>query len=233
MKNHVAISESVINLIAKSALDGEAGISLIGGVSGVGKTETVHTVIDYIKNSDLLPPDNILYINTIAAREGGDNVYDIASDFLVELPDDSKVLIVLDELLYDDSVKLALMLAQSGVAVLGVVQTDSDVPTKDSGEQAKMSSLLRHAVTKVEDSMKPIRIHSLFNHLKLLIIQDFLTPTHHRSLKLDSNIRGVVYSEVMPELASDNEPVDIQIAVNQKSAAAICNGIDALQVTHH
>lgn len=226
----VTIREDVIKTIATASV--EAGITLIGGVAGVGKTTTAHTVINYIKDNNLLPPDHILYIDTLAAVHTQDDIVEIASSFLAELPDDSQALIVLDELYYEDSVELALMLAQSGKCVLGITQAYPSFPSP-VGREAPMSSILLYAIMRGQEEFKAIRTHALLNHLNLLVIQDSLTPTHHRILKLDSATKDAIHDTVITETVSLAGYADMQIAVSQESIDTIHSAIDALTIDRH
>lgn len=230
MTDKVAVREDVIKTIATSSV--ETGITLIGGIAGVGKTTTAHTVINYIKENNLLPDDHILYIDTLAAVDQQADIVEIASSFLAELPDDNQALIVLDELYYEDSVELALMLAQSGKCVLGIAQAYPNFPAP-VGREAPMSSILIHAVLRGQDEFKAIRTHGLLNHLNLLVIQDSLTPTHHRILKLDPTTKAAIHDTVINETVSLAGYDDMQVAVSQESVDTIHASIDKLAIERH
>lgn len=226
----VPIQTSVIKLLAESALT--KGITLLGGVSGVGKTTTIHAVLQYIKDHDLISEGHVLYIDTLAAAADGTIITDIASDFLIGLPAGSQALIVLDELYYEDSVELALMLSQSGKCVLGVAQAYPAAASPVSTE-AGMSSVLHNAVMRGQDTFRNIAAHALFNNLNLVAIQDSLAPNHHRSLKITSDIREAVLATVIPENLTLAGYDVMQVAVSQESVDTIYAAIDNLAVERH
>lgn len=230
MTDKVAIREDVIKLIADSAVT--SGITLLGGVAGVGKTETIHTVMQYIADNDLITEGHVMYVDTLAANEEGVDIFDSTSEFIASLPSDSHALIVIDELYYEDSVELALMLSQSGKCVLGVAQAypDSALPV---GTEAKMSSVLHNAVMRGQDTLRIINAHALFKDLNLIVIQDSLAPNHHRALKIDTAIKDTVQAAVIPENLTLAGYDVMQVAVSQESVDTIYAAIDNLAVEHH
>lgn len=230
MTSKVAIKEDVIKLLAQSATT--SGITLLGGIAGVGKTETARSVMQYIHDNDLISQGHVLYIDTLAATEDGTDIFDTASDFIATLPSDSQALIVIDELYYEDSVELALMLAQSGKCVLAVTQAYPPSTTA-TGTQASISSALHNAVMRGQDTFRNIAAHALFNNLNLVVIQDSLAPNHHRSLKITSDIRDAVHATVIPENLTLAGYDVMQVAVSQESVDTIYAAIDNLAVERH
>lgn len=229
MTNKVAIKEDVIKLLAQSATT--SGITLLGGIAGVGKTETARSVMQYIHDNDLISQGHVLYIDTLAATEDGTDIFDTASDFIATLPSDSQALIVIDELYYEDSVELALMLAQSGKCVLAVTQAYP--PAAATGTEVSMSSALHNAVMRGQDTFRNIAAHALFNNLNLVVIQDSLAPNHHRSLKITPDIRDTVHATVIPENLTLAGYDVMQVAVSQESVDTIYAAIDNLAVERH
>lgn len=224
MTNEIAVREDVIKRIATSVV--KRGITLLGGVAGVGKTETAHMVIKYIKENNLMLASNVLYIDTLSEYQKGEGIYDIATDFLASLPDDSHALIVLDELYHEGSVDLALMLAQSKQSVLGVAQAYPHL-SAPIGTEANMSSMLRQVVLRVQDSLKPVRVHALVNEVNALVMQDSLHPTHHRFLEIDSAIKDQLYDGMMQKSQAFNHLIT---PVTEESVNDMYATIDALPV---
>lgn len=224
MIDKVEIRKDVIKMIATSAV--QRGVTILGGVAGVGKTETAHTVIQYIKENNLMPDSHVLYINTLAEHEKDDGIYGVATDFLASLPDDSHALIVLDELYYEDSVDLALMLAQYNQSVLGITQAYPH-PSSPTGTEAAMSSILAHATLRGQDNLKPVRIHALVNVLNDLVMQDSLSPNHHRFLRINDSVKTQVYDDMMEKSQGFNHLIT---PVTEESVHDIYSKIDALPV---
>lgn len=119
MLSQIDIKEDVIKLIAASVV--ESGITLLGGIAGVGKTLTATATIDYIKDNNMFPADLIFSVNTFAEKAAG-------SDIKVALKDLSakhapkRLLVVLDEICYENSAEIAIWLAEQGHSVFGVTQ---------------------------------------------------------------------------------------------------------------
>ena len=180
MLTQVEIKEDVIKLIADSAV--KKGITLLGGIAGVGKTVTASAVIDYIKDNDLFIPEHIFYINTFAEKEAGVDIKVAMQDLAAKRPS-TRMLVVLDEIRYRNSVEIAIWLAQQGHSVLGVAQTHPDTASTVT-EGSGLSGIIVNTVTWIKESDRDLVIGEVLNELNALVLQDSLAPTHHRALVL-------------------------------------------------
>lgn len=189
MLDEIKDKENVIALIARSAVS--EGVTLLGGISGVGKTVTASAVLDYIKDNNMFAADRILYINTRAEKARGGDIESHIKALAGKSASD-RILVVLDEVYHRDSVDIALWLAQQGHSVLGVVQTPPTASSKPV-EQSGLSSIIVNAVTWVDSEDKASVVGGLLSHLNTLILQDSLAPTCHRVLSLtDTTKKGLL-----------------------------------------
>lgn len=180
MLTQVHIREDVIKLIAESAV--KTGITLLGGISGVGKTVTSSVVVGYIKDHNLFPADRVFYINTNAEKAAGVDINVAIKDLAAKHAPHS-LLIVLDEILYKNAIEMALWLISQGHSVLGVTQAQPK-PKTETCAGVGLSSILINIVSWIDEDRKPLVIAAVLDQLNLLILQDSIKPTYHQALRL-------------------------------------------------
>lgn len=185
MLNEIDIKEEVIKLIAGCAV--ERGITLLGGIAGVGKTLTATATIDYIKDNGMFPADRIFSINTFAEKAAGSDINISLKDLSAKHAPD-RILVVLDEICYENSAEIAIWLAEQGHSVFGVTQAYPKQPSA-THEGIGLSSIIMNTVVWVDEENKAKIVKDMLDNLNLLILQDSLLPTHHRALKLTSVVK--------------------------------------------
>ena len=185
MLTQVHIREDVIKLIAESAV--KKGITLLGGISGIGKTVTSSVVVGYIKDHKLFPADRIFYINTNAEKAAGVDI-NVAIKDLAAKHEPHPLLIVLDEIRYKNAIEVALWLVSQGHSVLGVTQAQPK-PKTETCDGVGLSSILINIVSWIDEDKKPSVIGAVLEQLNLLILQDSVEPTHHQALMLSTETR--------------------------------------------
>lgn len=195
MLTQIQIKEDVIRLIAESAV--KKGITLLGGISGIGKTVTSSVVVGYIKDHNLFPAERVFYINTNAEKEAGVDI-NIAIKDLAAKHAPQPLLIVLDEIRYKSAIEVALWLVSQGHSVLGVTQAQPK-PKTDTCAGVGLSSILINIVSWIDEEKKSAIMASVLDHLNLLILQDSLEPTHHQALLLTPETRASLRETLINE----------------------------------
>lgn len=161
------LPKDTIKLIADSAL--QAGITLFGGYVGSGKTFTTKEIVDRIRKNNNFNANHVFYINTYEEREAGRSIRSVV-DNLKARYEDEHLMVVFDEIHHEQTLELAIELAEEGHSILGVAQVAPNDPLV-------LSSVLKGTVSRLDDALKHSMLISLLKNVNMIAVQNTLT-TH-------------------------------------------------------
>lgn len=202
-KNSVASVIPVIGSKISSTRKPKGGITLLGGRMGQGKTATINIFMDTFEKDVSLSGIKIAYLNTLEINGSNSNFVDQAAK-LMSRHEAEKLIVVIDQIDCYESMKAALILAESGYAVIGVVRVDSDI---------NISNVLKEAIKGVPSKHEAALMNiQLLKNLNTLITQDQNYPMRVKLLKLGKSttqeyIKTLKKNE-MPYLCKDIDNSD-------------------------
>lgn len=159
-----------IKVISDSAL--QAGITLLGGLAGSGKTLSAGAVVERIKKNNNFNSNHVFQINAFQDRQAGHCVKE-KIEALIEKYEGEHLLVVFDEVQYGETLKMALELARLGNSVLGVTQCLPPI---------SLGGVLQGAVQCISDDEKPAITIELLENLNMVGLQRSLTRHSIRNL---------------------------------------------------
>ena len=155
--------KDTIDLIADSAL--QAGITLIGGLVGSGKSITTNAVIQRIKKNNNFDSKHVFYINTIEERESGRDIK-MTVNTLIDKHEDSHLLVILDPILSEKTIDAVVELVGRGHSVIGT--TECLIPIS-------VAHVLKGAIAVVNDERKAALTTKLIENLNMITLQNSMT----------------------------------------------------------